>query len=195
MTSTGDRPDPAGAAVPPTPDADDKDWTWVLQQPCAECGFDAELLERGQIAEVVRRTAVVWQEVLADPDVRRRPSPTVWSPLEYAAHCRDVYELFGARVRLMLHSADPQFANWDQDVTALEKRYWEGEPDVVASELTAWAESAAEIFDAVGDDEWVRTGRRSNGSIFTVETLGKYFVHDLVHHLHDVGRPLIPNGN
>ena len=103
MTSTGDRPDAAGAAVPPTPDADDKDWTWVLQQPCAECGFDAELLERGQIAEVVRRTAVVWQEVLADPDVRRRPSPTVWSPLEYAAHCRDVYELFGARVRLMLH--------------------------------------------------------------------------------------------
>ena len=193
MTNIGDLPDEAGAAVPATPEADDKDWTWVLQRPCAECGFDANRLETGQIAVVVRRTALVWQEVLADPEVRRRPSPTVWSPLEYGAHCRDVYELFGARARLMLHSADPQFANWDQDVTALEKRYWESDPEVVSSELAAWAASAAEIFDAVADDEWARTGRRSNGSIFTVETLGKYFVHDLVHHLHDVGSPLPPN--
>src|SRR5689334_6380130 len=134
MTNTGDRPAGDGA-VPPTPEADDKDWTWVLERPCAECGFDADRLEREHIAEVVRRTALVWQQVLADPDVRRRRSPTVWSPLEYAAHCRDVYELFGARVRLMLHSPDPQFANWDQDVTALEKRYWESDPAVVASGL------------------------------------------------------------
>jgi len=69
---------------------DTKDWTWVLERACSECGFDANRLEQNQIAGVVRRTALVWQEVLADPEVRRRPSPTVWSPLEYGAHCRDV---------------------------------------------------------------------------------------------------------
>ena len=35
----------------------------------------------------------------------------------------------------------------------------------------------------------MRPGRRSNGSVFTVETLGRYFLHDVLHHLHDVGHP------
>ena len=35
-----------------------------------------------------------------------------------------------------------------------------------------------------------RRGIRSNGSEFTILTLAQYFLHDVVHHLHDVGRPL-----
>ena len=42
-------------------------------------------------------------------------------------------------------------------------------------------------FDAVTPEQWGRSGRRSNGSEFTVLTLGQYFLHDVVHHLHDVG--------
>jgi hypothetical protein len=38
-------------------------------------------------------------------------------------------------------------------------------------------------------EELGRLGRRSNGSVFTVETLGKYFLHDLEHHAHDVAGP------
>lgn len=39
------------------------------------------------------------------------------------------------------------------------------------------------------DASAARPGRRSNGSVFTVRTLGQYFLHDVVHHLHDVGAP------
>ena len=39
---------------------------------------------------------------------------------------------------------------------------------------------------AVRDDQWGRTGLRSDGSEFTVLTLGQYFLHDLAHHLVDV---------
>ena len=35
-------------------------------------------------------------------------------------------------------------------------------------------------------DQWQRTGRRSNGSAFTVESIGRYHLHDVVHHLWDV---------
>ena len=41
-------------------------------------------------------------------------------------------------------------------------------------------------FDAVADVDWQRTGRRSNGSLFTIETLGQYLIHDLAHHLQEV---------
>ena len=45
----------------------------------------------------------------------------------------------------------------------------------------------AGLFAAVGPDQWQRPGTRSNGSQFTVATLAVYFLHDLEHHLHDVG--------
>ena len=120
------------------------------------------------------------------PNVRGRPQPGVWSPLEYACHVRDVCRVFESRVNLMRSQVDPAFENWDQDATAIADAYGAQDPAVVSSELSAAADSAAAAFDALGEGDWQRTGRRSNGSIFTIETLGQYFLHDLTHHLHDV---------
>lgn len=166
---------------------DVKDWTWVLEQPCAECGFDAATLRRRNIGRLVRVNTEFWPEVLSGRDAAQRPAPRVWSPLEYACHVRDVCRIFTMRVGLMLTEDDPEFANWDQDETALAEKYWNQDPRIVGEQLVEAARQAADAFDEVGDDEWTRTGRRSNGSVFTVETLGRYFVHDLVHHRHDVG--------
>ena len=174
-------------ADPPLPEPDAKDWTWVTDSACPECGFDPAALPRARIAADLLETAEVWQEVLAAPRVDARPEPGVWSPLEYACHCRDVYSLFGERAEMMLDRLDPMFENWDQDATAVEKRYWEADPAIVSVDLQAAARSAAAVFARVGNPDWARPGRRSNGSVFTIESLGRYFVHDLVHHLHDVG--------
>ena len=98
-----------------------------------------------------------------------------------------MHEIFAERVRLMLAEDDPGFENWDQDATALELRYEEQDPATVSVELVERAAEAAAAYAAVGADQWQRTGRRSNGSVFTVETLGRYHLHDVVHHLWDVG--------
>jgi hypothetical protein len=169
---------------------DDKDWTWVLEKRCPECGYDACAMSVGELARVTRSTVTAWQEVLGRPGVRLRPAPTVWSPLEYACHVRDVYRLFGDRVRLMLEHDDPAFANWDQDATAVAERYAEQDPATVFEELTEAGEELAGVFSGVRGNSWLRPGRRSDGSRFTVESLGRYFLHDVLHHLHDVGRPL-----
>ncbi len=89
----------------------------------------------------------------------------------------------------MLDEDDPLFANWDQDETALAERYWEQSPAVVSDELGSAARAMAAAIDSVSADQWSRPGRRSNGSTFTVETLIRYFLHDLVHHAHDVTTP------
>jgi len=173
---------------PPEPQPDDKDWTWVLGQPCPECGFDAASLERDQIPEATRKAVGTFQAALRAPRALDRPSPQVWSALEYACHVRDVCSVFGDRLRLMLGEDDPGFANWDQDNTARLGRYWTQDPMAVASQLQVAAEQIARAFADVPDDAWGRTGRRSNGSVFTVESLGRYLAHDLVHHVHDIGR-------
>jgi hypothetical protein len=173
-------------AEPQAPEPDDKDWTWTLQRPCPECGFDTAAIEPVTIPALVRDAASRWPHVLARPDAATRPAPTTWSPLEYACHIRDVHQIFRERLELMLAENDPAFANWDQDASALAERYWEQDPAVVATEVTETGEALADAYSRVGDDQWDRTGIRSNGSTFTVESLGRYVLHDLYHHVWDV---------
>src|SRR6478672_5095676 len=52
--------------------------------------------------------------------------------------------------------------------------------------LTAEGEQIAASFGRVPELDWDRKGTRSNGSEFTVLTFAQYFLHDVVHHLHDV---------
>ena len=99
----------------------------------------------------------------------------MWSPLEYGCHVRDVFELFEQRLTLMLTEDDPQFANWNQDVTAVTDRYGEQDPVAVAGELAVAADAIARAFAAVDGDQWDRPGRRSDGARFTVRTFGQYF--------------------
>jgi hypothetical protein len=173
-------------AEPQAPEPDDKDWTWTLQHPCPECGFDTARIQSVDIPALVRDAASRWPDVLARPDATVRPAPTTWSPVEYACHVRDVHRIFRERLELMLTEDHPAFANWDQDATALAERYWEQDPAVVATEVTETGEALADAYSRVGDDQWNRTGVRSNGSTFTVESLGRYLLHDLFHHVWDV---------
>ena len=167
---------------------DTKDWTWVIERPCEECGLDASSLDTQQVAALIRDNAAAWPGVLAEPGIQVRPDEQTWSRLEYAAHVRDVYRLFLTRLTLMLTEDDPLFANWDQDATAEAERYNELDPTTVAVEVGAAAESLAAAFEAVPEPQWQRTGRRSDGAHFTVTTFARYLIHDPVHHLWDVRR-------
>ena len=173
-----------------TPEPDVKDWTWVTSRPCPDCGLDAGRIEPQQVGERVRADLGRWRSVLGRPDVRSRPSPTVWSPLEYAAHVRDVHRLFAARLATVLdRGARGEVAalpNWDQDATAIADRYDLQDPCVVAEELEDAARAIAAAFDAVVPAQHDLRAVRSNGSEFTVRTLAQYYLHDVVHHLWDV---------
>jgi hypothetical protein len=166
---------------------DSKDWTWVLQRRCGECGLDTRRVRPSDVAGMVRTNAAAWVAVLGGGSVvRQRPAPGVWSPLEYACHVRDVLKLYDERLQLMLTEADPQFANWDQDETAVTERYSEQDPALVATQLATAADTLAARFDGVHGEQWERPGRRSDGAHFTVATFARYFIHDPLHHLHDV---------
>jgi hypothetical protein len=166
---------------------DTKDWTWVLEQRCDECGFDPTAVEVTALPELISAN-VRGHGVLEGPDAQLRPNPQVWSPLEYGCHVRDVHLLFAERVRLILDQEDPVFANWDQDATAIQSRYDVQDPTEVSVQMIEAAAEIAAAFAGVEGDQWQRPGRRSNGSAFTVASLGTYYLHDVVHHLGDIGR-------
>ncbi|MDH3705776.1 MAG: DinB family protein [Acidimicrobiia bacterium] len=177
-------------AAPPPPPADDKDWTWVLDAGCPECGFDAATMTVTDVGAMLRDNVVEWQQILAGDEarLRQRPDAEHWSALEYACHVRDVYRIYDERLVLMLTQDGPHYANWDQNVTAVDDRYDQGDPATVADELSRAGAALASRFDDVTGDQWQRTGYRSDGAAFTVDSFARYFMHDPIHHLDDVAK-------
>lgn len=165
---------------------DTKNWTWVLERPCPACGFDASAVQLSDVPRLLRENAAAWPAVLLRDDVRVRPDDSTWSPLEYSAHVRDVFRIFGTRLHAMLADDDPAFDNWDQDATAVTDRYAEQDPAFVSAELVSAGNQLADAFEAVPRDAVSRTGRRGDGAVFTIESLGRYLAHDPIHHLWDV---------
>ena len=151
--------------------------------------FEAGAVAPDRIADLTLELTRPWPEVLQRRGVGERPAADVWSPLEYAAHVRDVCVVFDGRVHQLLVQDPAEFENWDQDKAAVDGRYDELDPTTVSGELVAAAAAVSASFARVPDDAWSRRGIRSNGSHFTLLTLGQYMLHDLAHHLVDVDAP------
>ena len=165
---------------------DDKDWTWVVDEACPECSFDASTYPATDVPAGIRANAARWRPLLQHPSVAQRPRGDRWSALEYACHVRDVLRIYDERLARMLTEDDPLFQNWDQDASAVEDRYAEQDPTTVAAELESAAQRVAASFEAVAGEQWRRPGRRSDGARFTVDTFARYFLHDPIHHVWDV---------
>ncbi len=169
---------------------DTKDWTRALQRRCPECGYDSARTTRAAVPRLVRGNAAAWEAALSSRDavhLRTRPRGDRWSAAEYACHVRDVFRVFDQRLVLMLDADDPTFPNWDQDATAVAERYQEQDPSAVAGEPAEAAERLAGRFAGLTPAQWERTGTRSDGARFTVDSSAGYLLHDPVHHLHDIG--------
>lgn len=59
----------------PDIEPDTKDWTWVLDQPCPACGFDAVAMSHTDVAAGIRQDADHWVIRLSGDAVSTRPTP------------------------------------------------------------------------------------------------------------------------
>lgn len=171
-----------------TIEPDTRDWADVLETGCTECGFTGTE-DVSTAPASITDSATAWAVVLARPDAARRLSRTRWSNLEYAAHMRDIYGLFTARTRLIVAAEDPVLPNFDGDQVAVDSDYEHSEPAEVLAGLRKSAADYVAAVSALGDLQWGRTGRRADGRTFTLASLTRYGLHEIRHHLHDVGIP------
>lgn len=162
-----------------------KDWTVVLRDGCPECGFQpgydyGENVQRLRALEAPIMTAFNRPE----QELYVRPQKNTWAPIEYLAHCAEVCEVMSQRLEWMLIHENPEFALRDQDAAAVDGEYLNRPVGSVKRDLLTNLHHAAGEFEKVPADLLERTGRRSDGSRFTIQTLAEYFVHDLEHHIH-----------
>lgn len=167
---------------------------------CAECGYSDDGVTAPDAIAALRKFGKRYRAPLtrllpgedADAVLRRRPAPGVWSPLEYAAHVRDVFGWYDERVRRSLVEERPSFEGADHEEVAVAERYNEQDPVAVADAIGANAERLADTLEAVPDDGWDRVHLR-RGEERSVLLVARRAVHEGNHHLLDIGRGLRAN--
>jgi hypothetical protein len=164
----------------------------VEPERCDECGFDGTRLTATDAVAALRSMGRRWRELFKDVPVERlreRSDAATWSPLEYAAHTRDVIALVGWGMAQVLEGKRPSFDAVEPDPPGTDHGYNALDPAKVLDELQSNAERAAARAERELPEHWGRTG-----SIGGVETdagwLLRHAVHDASHHLRDVERQL-----
>jgi hypothetical protein len=165
--------------------------------PCEECGFDYAALDPADVPAALRGFAKRYRAPLTrflpgedgDALVRERPAPEVWSPLEYAAHVRDVFANYSGWIDRCLAEDRPVLEAPLPDELAVDRRYNDDDPVGVADALAANAERLAATVENVPTGGWDRVGLR-RGEERSVLFTARRAVHEGSHHLLDIGRGL-----
>ncbi len=164
---------------------------------CAECGLDYGRLQPPDVKVAVRsfprrfRQALVAAREDDAPDalIRRRPDPTTWSALEYAAHVADVFDAFADMIRRMYNEERPRLDFFDSDAKAEAGRYNDQDPQVTLQRLGAAAERLATQLDRVDPEGWRREATFPWGERDLV-AMARLAVHEGAHHLRDLDKVL-----
>jgi hypothetical protein len=172
----------------------ERDWVRVVAEArCDECGLVASAVPRDAIAGALRDEATSWATLFGrvqDDDARRRTGDGTWSTLEYAAHVRDVLDLFVRRVQVALSEHEPEFGWWDHEAAVTDVYYNAQAPKTVVLALALYAETLATVLDGLDEAQWQRRGTRRGGEVFTVEGLARFGLHETRHHRVDAQRLL-----
>ena len=162
---------------------------------CAECDYTYDDLPLADVPATLPRYATSYRRLLtsAPPDqLRRRPAPDVWSPLEYGCHVRDVLRVQHARLEQALTSDQPTFAPMDREGRVVRDRYNQQDPHAVAAELVDAATALARDFAALDDAGWERIAVYNwpTPAVRTMAWVARHTVHECRHHLMDIERGL-----
>ena len=175
-------------------------WQWARTQSeaCPQCGENTSAIDRMLLGPALLESAEEWCDFLVSADeayLRNIPAPGVFSPLQYGAHVRDLQQVYGDRILLMLKERNPVFPQFNPDEDAW-KAFNELEVEALADQINERAQRLADILAGLAPDDWSRTMVRDGGSdgvfSFTVAGLASYAVHESRHHLRDANGTLPP---
>lgn len=162
---------------------------------CDECGFDNRTYTHDDVLGTMR-TVAPWYGLLTehvdDATLRARPDAATRSAIQYGEHMADVLNLLAFGLQWMIDDDEPTFPSIEAQPAS----------EVVSS--TPLADVQAKLGDAaatmqkkakqVRGDAKARTARLGDGTTIDAGWLARHAVHDVLHHLHDVGRNLVALG-
>lgn len=163
---------------------------------CDECRFDASAYTDEDVAGTLRNLAGWAGHTTAGVDhhlLNRRPTPTTWSPAEYLRHSkRVVWSMAGlaqaalAEDGLVVDGGPPPDATANDEVEEI---------DIVREIVRLHEESVRllKVWNRLTPDEQART-MTLNGEPADIAGIVRHALHDVTHHLSDIGRGIVGLG-
>lgn len=165
---------------------------------CVECGFEYGRTV-DDFASAASPLVDAYDELLRSTDagaLTHRPTPGVWSPLEYACHVRDLLYVQRERVLAARRRDRPVAESMGRDERVEHDGYNTQRPAEVARELGDAALLLSNVFCRLSADDWDRMivypypypdpepGERS------LRWVATHTLHELHHHLFDIRRQI-----
>jgi hypothetical protein len=156
---------------------------------CQECDYTYDLSTARVAGQAIRVKVAEIAAVLRGPgELRKRSSPEVWSPLEYACHVRDVLLVQRERVLSARRIDKPDCPPMGRDERVEHDGYAEQAPEDVARQITDAAQMFTNVLDRLGDSDWARSlvYNYPEPTERSLEWLAVHTLHEVQHHLRDI---------
>ena len=162
----------------------------MTEERCEQCGFDYQSVAPTDLPQLLEGLAHHFGQELrsrSGEDLRRRPFPDVWSPLEYSCHARDVLLVQRDRLYRALVEESPDMPRMHRDERVVLARYNSQVPEKVADQLRVAADLTGQAFGDVEPQLWKRTLIYNWPAPHQLDVTGlaAHTVHEVLHHLGD----------
>jgi len=156
---------------------------------CTECGFSYD--ETLDVPTLIT-TGLAEMATLLTEDTRSRRTPTVWSPLEYACHVRDMLLVQRERVLLARRENRPDCVPMGRDERGDHDGYAEQNPEDVARQLTDAGMLFTNVLRRLPESAWNRTVlyHYPEPADRTLRWVALHTLHEVHHHLLDIRHQL-----
>ena len=159
---------------------------------CGECGFTYDVTQAGVVPEDIRQQVAEVVGILrnCNVDLRSRRQPSVWSPLEYGCHLRDMLLVQRERVLAARRVDRPDCPSMGRDERVEHDGYAEQEPEDVARQLADAAQLFGNVLAQLGADDWDRTVVYHYPETHerSLRWVAIHTLHEARHHLLDIRR-------
>lgn len=163
---------------------------------CDTCDFNYTDYEFDDISKninsLVSQYAKRLQAGIDDPDIEialwSRPSPQIWSGLEYCCHIRDVFLIQRERLFTTLVESTPSFSPLYADQRAELGRYGAENIEQVGLEIKVSANLFSKILLEINDEQKSRTFIYDYPTTCerNITWLARHTLHEAYHHLRDL---------
>lgn len=159
---------------------------------CLECGFcwTAPLADLLRTIETCAERIAQAVRAVDATTARTRPTPHVWSALEYTVHTGDAIGWYDERIERILTEDHPRFTAFDWNAACDEREYNDRPIDLAVEVVGRVSAGLVARARRLAPDEWKREGIGSDGSKRSIDALLRRAAHEAVHHVADIHKVL-----
>ena len=162
----------------------------VVEEICSQCDFDQSTTPPREVAVAASPLAHAIAEsirAISDDELRRRPAPAVWSPLEYLGHLRESMAFHRWLIERALAEDNPLVPMVDPDESVAQSKYNDADSEELIAQFDRRIQRLTAALSSLDDEAADRT-LTLGGRQISIALVARSAWHECHHHHRDIQR-------